>query len=81
MWLARSYFASGSALKSKEKYQEFHANGNNDHPKYADSLYELSLALIDLKEFGGAKILLSKMIDEYPDHALNPKANQLLEDL
>mgnify|MGYP003322394171 FL=1 len=81
LWLARSYFASGSSLRSKEKYQEFHANGNKDHPKFADSLYELSITLIDLKEFSGAKVLLSKMIDEYPDHALNPKANQLLEDL
>ena len=33
-------------------------NGNKDHPKFADSLYELSIALIDLKEFSGAKVLV-----------------------
>ena len=81
LWLARSYFASGLTLKSKTAYEEFHSNSNQDHPKYADSLYELSRSLIALKKISNAKLLLSKMIEEYPNHALTSKATQLLKDL
>ena len=46
LWLARAYFASESYLNSKTAYIDFQSNGefphNQDHPKYADSLYELS---------------------------------------
>ena len=41
LWLGRAYFSSESYLESKENYLDFQSN-NNDHPKYADSLYELS---------------------------------------
>ena len=38
-------------------------------------------SLLSLKEINEAKLLLSKMIEEYPEHTLIKKAIQLLEDL
>ena len=85
LWLGRAYFASESYLNSKTAYLDFQSNGefphNKDHPKYADSLYELSRVLIKLNEINEAKLLLSNMIEEYPDHTLTKKATQLLQDL
>jgi len=85
LWLGRAYFASESYLNSKMAYVDFQSNGefphNQDHPKYADSLYELSRVLIKLKEINEAKLLLSNMIQEYPEHTLTKKATQLLQDL
>ena len=85
LWLGRAYFASESYLNSKMAYVDFQSNGefphNQDHPKYADSLYELSRVLIKLNEINEAKLLLSNMIEEYPEHTLTQKATQLLQDL
>ena len=85
LWLGRAYFASESYLNSKTAYVDFQSNGefphNKDHPKYADSLYELSRVLIKLNEINEAKLLLSNMIKEYPEHTLSKKATQLLQDL
>ncbi len=85
LWLGRAYFASESYLNSKTAYVDFQSNGefphNQDHPKYADSLYELSRVLIKLNEINEAKLLLSNMIEEYPEHTLTKKATQLLQDL
>ena len=85
LWLGRAYFASESYLNSKTVYVDFQSNGefphNKDHPKYADSLYELSRVLIKLNEINEAKLLLSNMIEEYPEHTLTKKATQLLQDL
>jgi len=85
LWLGRAYFASESYLNSKIVYVDFQSNGefpnNKDHPKYADSLYELSRVLIKLNEINEAKLLLSNMIEEYPEHTLTKKATQLLQDL
>ena len=85
LWLGRAYFASESYLNSKMAYVDFQSNGefphNKDHPKYADSLYELSRVLIKLNEINEAKLLLSNMIEEYPEHTLTKKATQLLQDL
>jgi len=85
LWLGRAYFASESYLNSKIAYVDFQSNGefthNKDHPKYADSLYELSRVLIKLNEINEAKLLLSNMIEEYPEHTLTKKATQLLQDL
>jgi len=85
LWLGRSYFASESYLDSKTAYIDFQSNGeftnNQDHPKYADSMYELSRVLIKLNEINEAKLLLSNMIEEYPKHTLTKKATQLLQDL
>ena len=85
LWLGRAYFASESYLDSKTAYIDFQSNGefphNKDHLKYADSLYELSRVLIKLNEINEAKLLLSNMIEEYPEHTLTKKATQLLQDL
>ena len=85
LWLGRAYYASESYLDSKTAYIDFQSNGeftnNQDHPKYADSMYELSRVLIKLNEINEAKVLLSNMIEEYPEHTLTKKATQLLQDL
>ena len=85
LWLGRAYYASESYLDSKTAYIDFQSDGeftnNQDHPKYADSMYELSRVLIKLNEINEAKVLLSNMIEEYPEHALTNKATQLLQDL
>jgi len=85
LWLGRAYFASESYLNSKTAYVDFQSNGefphNKDHPKYADSMYELSRVFIKLNEINEAKLLLSNMIEEYPEHTLTKKATQLLQDL
>jgi len=85
LWLGRAYFASESYLNSKMAYVDFQSNGefphNQDHPKYADSMYELSRVFIKLNEINEAKLLLSNMIKEYPEHTLTKKATQLLQDL
>jgi len=85
LWLGRAYFASESYLDSKTAYIDFQSNGefprNQDHPKYADSMYELSRVFIKLNEINEAKLLLSNMIEEYPEHTLTNKATQLLQDL
>jgi len=85
LWLGRAYFASESYLNSKTAYEDFQSDDefphNKDHPKYADSLYELSRVLIKLNEINEAKLLLSNMIEEYPEHTLTKKATQLLQDL
>ena len=84
LWLGRAYFASESYLNSKTAYEDFQSSEsthNNDHPKYPDSLYELSRVLIKLNEINEAKLLLSNMIEDYPEHTLTKKATQLLQDL
>jgi TolA-binding protein len=80
LWLGRAYFYSGSFLDAKASYLEYQAMGQ-DHPKFADSLYELSKVLIELDENVQAKLLLDKMLTEYPGHTLSGKASALLQNL
>ena len=80
LWLGRAYFYSESFLDSKASYLEYQAMGQ-DHPKFADSLYELSKVLIELDENVQAKLLLDKMLTEYPGHTLSGKASALLQNL
>ena len=80
LWLGRAYSRSEAYINSKKSYLSFQSSHTN-HPKYADSLYELSRVLIELKELNNAKLLLLEMIEGYPDHSLTKKAIQLLEDL
>ena len=80
LWLGRAYSRSEAYIDSKKSYLDFQSSHSN-HPKYADSLYELSRVLIELKEINETKLLLSKMIEEFPEHTLINKAIQLLEDL
>ena len=80
LWLGRAYFYSGSFLDAKASYLEYQAMGQ-DHPKFADSLYELSKVLIELDENEHAKLLLNKMLSEYPSHPLSSKASAMLKNL
>ena len=80
LWLGRAYFYSESFLDSKASYLEYQAMGQ-DHPKFADSLYELSKVLIELDENVQAKLLLDKMLSEYPSHTLSGKASTLIQNL
>ena len=80
LWLGRAYSQSEAYIDSKKSYLDFQSSHTN-HPKYADSLYELSQVLIELKEPNNAKLLLLEMIEGYPDHSLTKKANQLLQEL
>ena len=80
LWLGRAYFYSESYLDSKASYLEYQAMGQ-DHPKFADSLYELSKVLIELDENVQAKLLLDEMLSKYPGHSLSSKASALLQNL
>jgi len=80
LWLGRSYFYSESYLESKNAYLDFQALGT-EHPKYADSLYELSRVYIELNEASEAKLLLTQMLKDYPDHILFNKASVLIKSL
>ena len=48
LWLGRAYSRSEAYIDSKKSYLDFQSS-NTNHPKYADSLYELSQVLIELK--------------------------------
>ena len=76
----RDSFYSGSFLDAKASYLEYQAMGQ-DHPKFADSLYELSKVLIKLDENIQAKLLLDEMLSKYPSHSLSSKASALLQNL
>ena len=80
LWLGRSYFYSEAYLESKNAYLDFQALGV-EHPKYADSLYELSRVHLELNETSEAKTLLTQMLEDYPDHILFNKASILIESL
>ncbi len=80
LWLGRAYFFNGSFLESKKSYIEYQSIGQN-HAKFADSLYELSKVYIELNEINEAKLLLSKLIDDYSNHSLSNKATELLQSL
>ena len=80
LWLARSYAANEAYLKSKDAFLDYQSN-NNEHSKYADSMFELSRVLTKLNEVNEAKLLLLNMIKQYPSHSLINKVNQLLLDL
>ena len=80
LWLARAYFASERNLEAKNTYLDFQSN-NNEHAKYASSMFELSRVLVKLNKNNEAKLLLLDMINKYPSNSLINKANQLLLDL
>jgi TolA-binding protein len=80
LWLGRSYFYSESYLESRNAYLDFQILGA-EHPKYADSLYELSRVYIELNETNEAKKLLTQMLKDYPNHLLFNKASTLIKSL
>ena len=80
LWLARAYFESEKYLKAKDSILNYQSN-NQEHLKFADSMFELARVLDKLNEVSAAKLLLIDMIKQYPVHPLIDKANQLLLDL
>ena len=80
LWLARAYFESEKYLKAKDSFLDYQSN-NQEHLKFADSMFELARVLDKLNEVSAAKLLLIDMIKQYPIHPLIDKANQLLLDL
>ena len=80
LWLARAYSASEKNLEAKNTYLDFQSN-NNEHAKYASSMFELSRVLVKLNKNNEARLLLLDMINKYPRNSLINKANQLLLDL
>ena len=80
LWLARAYFESEKYLKAKDSFLDYQSN-NQEHLKFADSMFELARVLDKLNEVSAAKLLLIDMIKQYPVHPLIDKANQLLLDL
>ena len=80
LWLARAYFESEKYLKAKDAFLDYQSN-NQEHLKFADSMFELARVLDKLNEVSAAKLLLIDMIKQYPVHPLIDKANQLLLDL
>ena len=80
LWLGRAYFESEKYLKAKDSFLDYQSN-NQEHLKFADSMFELARVLDKLNEVSAAKLLLIDMIKQYPDHPLIDKANQLLLDL
>ena len=80
LWLGRAYFYSELFLESKKAYLEYQLMGKS-HPKFADSLFELSRVQLELNEKNDAKLLLTKMVNEYPNHPLISKASALLQNL
>jgi TolA-binding protein len=80
LWLARAYFESEKYLKAKDSFLDYQSN-NQEHLKFADSMFELARVLDKLNEVSAAKLLLIDMIKQYPAHPLIDKANQLLLDL
>jgi len=80
LWLGRSYFYSESYLESKNAYLDFQVLAAK-HPKYADSLYELSRVHMELNEINEAKMLLTQMLKDYPNHLLFNKASTLIQSL
>jgi len=79
LWLARAYSANEQYLKSKNAFLDYQFN-NEEHSKYANSMFELSKVLVKLSEINEAKLLLLDMIKKYPNHSLVNKAKQLLLD-
>ena len=71
---------SNGSRPSKNAYLEFQILGA-DHPKYADSLYELSRVHIELNETNEAKKLLTQMLKDYPNRLLFNKASTLIQSL
>ena len=80
LWLARAYFESEKYLKAKDSFLDYQSS-NQEHLKFADSMFELARVLDKLNEVSAAKLLLIDMIKQYPAHPLIDKANQLLLDL
>ena len=79
-WLGRAYSANKSYLEAKDVFVRFQ-NENPRHAKFANSMYDLANALIELNELETAKNVLTLMLEKFPEHNLNVKAKQKLKEL
>jgi TolA-binding protein len=79
-WLGRAYSANKSYLEAKDVFVRFQ-NENTRHAKFANSMYDLANALIELNELEAAKNVLTLMLEKFPEHSLNVKAKQKLKEL
>ena len=79
-WLGRAFFAKKSYSESKVIFVKFQQE-NPLHLKFANSMYELAQALVELGEVEAAKIMLSEMLDKFPTHSLHTKAEDKLKKL
>ncbi len=79
-WLGRAYSANKSYLEAKNVFVRFQ-NENPRHTKFANSMYDLANALIELNELETAKTILTLMLEKFPEHSLNIKAKQKLKEL
>ena len=79
-WLGRAYSANKSYLEAKNVFVRFQ-NENPQHTKFANSMYDLANALIELNELETAKNILTLMLEKFPEHSLNIKTKQKLKEL
>ncbi len=79
-WLGRAYSANKSYLEAKNVFVRFQ-NENPQHTKFANSMYDLANALIELNELETAKNILTLMLEKFPEHGLNIKTKQKLKEL
>ena len=79
-WLGRAYSANKSYLEAKNVFVRFQ-NENPQHTKFANSMYDLANALIELNELETAKTILTLMLEKFPEHGLNIKTKQKLKEL
>jgi TolA-binding protein len=79
-WLGRAYSANKSYLEAKDVFLRFQ-NENPRHTKFANSMYDLANALIELNELETAKTILTLMLEKFPEHSLNIRAKQKLKEL
>jgi len=79
-WLGRAYSANKSYLEARDVFVRFQ-NENPRHAKFANSMYDLANALIELNELKAARNVLTLMLEKFPEHNLNIKAKQKLKEL
>ena len=79
-WLGRAYSANKSYLEAKNVFVRFQ-NENPQHTKFANSMYDLANALIELNELETAKNILTLMLEKFPEHSLYIKTKQKLKEL
>ena len=79
-WLGRAFYAKESYAQAKSIFVQFQQE-SPQHPKYANSMYELAQTLVELSDVEAAKMMLSEMLDKFPTHSLRIKAENKLKEL
>ena len=65
-WLGEIYLVQEMFEDSSEILNAF-VQKFEDHPRKADGLYKLALAMVNLEELGPAETLLREVISNYPN--------------